>query len=156
MIDQFTIDKFREVLPGRVIFQGAFESGEFFETVEDNEYTYLLKITDDIFIKIRSSVSSLGIANETGEDSIRHWLVDKEQKPLGNKINGRWTTRVPGWEERLISNLRRLWKLVQKAGYCTKCGNPHSLYKIKNGTNKGKIMSRCNHCDSWKEILDET
>src|SRR6185437_1201047 len=66
------------------------------------EYTYLVTLGDTrpARILVRSSVDSTGWSRATGEDSIRVYVVDKDLKPLSGKAN-RWTTRLPGWQDRI-------------------------------------------------------
>jgi hypothetical protein len=118
------------------------------------EYCYLVTITDDIFIYIRSSIDGSGYSADTGEDSIRAYLVDKDCKPLGNKTQ-RWIQRILGWETRLSDMLRKLWNRAYQAGYCDKCNVPKVVNKVKDRKSKyyGKLFAICRQCnDGWKLI----
>jgi len=125
------------------------------------EYSYLIPIDDKVSIMVRSSISKSGTSADTGDDSIRAWLVTYETiekitgvvyrnfKPLGSKVS-EYTTRVPGWGKRLVSNensvVRTLWRWRKKAGDCKHCGTPQGVYKVKkNNQNKGRLFTKCNH-----------
>jgi hypothetical protein len=70
-------------------------------------------------IVVRSSIDRTGRAADSGQDSIRHWVEYNMQnglpggiwKPLA-KTGKAWTTRVPGWGERLTEALRELWQIA--------------------------------------------
>lgn len=112
-----------------------------------DEYTYLIRINKDIGIVIRSSIDASGLSANTGEDSIRCWLVDAESNPLGSKVS-KWITRIPGWQKRMTGNLRILWGMAIKAGYCPDCQIPKGVYKVKKQTaNKGRLFSKCRNED---------
>lgn len=151
MIEHFTKDYFESTLPGLIVTTEVEHlSGRFLCTFDKGEYQYDLKITDEILIRVRSSIGLSGFSATTGEDSIRHWLILKGGRPLSNKISGRWTTREKGWETRLKNNLRKMWKLVEKSGYCSTCGQPRVIRKVEK---KDKIFAFCDNCKSkWEEI----
>jgi hypothetical protein len=115
------------------------------------EYCYLITITDDIFIYIRSSIGRSGYSADTGEDSIRGYLVDKDCRILGNKTQ-KYIQRVAGWEKRLTDMLRTLWNRAYQAGYCEECGNPKHIFKSKK--NKG-LFAKCITCDSGWKLIEE-
>jgi hypothetical protein len=116
------------------------------------EECYQIPINDDIFIHIRSSIGTNGVAADTGQDSIRCWLVDGNGKPLGSKVN-KWTTRVTGWDKRLTEVLRTLWEWARKAGYCESCNVPMGVYKSKTKKNPDRIFSKCRECGTWGEWI---
>lgn len=127
-------------------FEKALPEGHWaYSGLINNEHTYLIRITDDIFITIRSSVDGSGYSADTGEDSIRAWLVDKNGSPLGSKTQ-KYVTRVKGWEIRLIDILRKLWMLVQESGYCENCKIPLFIFKSKTKNNRGKYFCKCSKC----------
>jgi len=111
------------------------------------EYTYLVTLGDTrpARILVRSSVDSTGWSRATGEDSIRVYVVDKDLKPLSGKAN-RWTTRLPGWQERMNEIIRFLAKMAIKIGPCPRCGE-HGLVRLnkvkKEGPNKGRWFLAC-------------
>jgi hypothetical protein len=143
-IDRFDKTTFEAALP--VVREGHENAGQrLWEELglEENEYTYWVKVTDTAFIKIRSSVRPNGVAAETGKDSIRIWLVDPDGKPLGNKIKSH-ISRVNGWEKRMTDALRELWKRHVAAGNCPRCGRAMGVWKVKkDGKNKGRLFAKC-------------
>ena len=144
-VESFTREEFESKLP-QIEWKHSFIQ---------NEHCYIIKITADIFIMVRSSIGSDGMSAGTGQDSIRAWLVDSELNPLGSKVS-KWTTRRPGWDERMIEVLRKLWSLAQFAGYCPDCRIPRGVWKVKKaGKNKGRIFSKCRQCDNHFEFMEE-
>lgn len=144
-VEIFSREQFEQALPvGYWAYSG----------LVNNEHTYSIQITPDIFITIRSSVDSSGYSADTGEDSIRAWLVDKDGQPLGSKIS-KYTTRLPGWGKRLLGVLRGLWHMAELSGYCPKCHQVRGVFKVKkSGPNKGRLFAKCEKCDTF-EWLEE-
>lgn len=111
------------------------------------EYTYLVSLGDKCPAKIlvRSSVDSTGFSRATGEDSIRVYVVDANRKPLSGKAN-RWTTRLPGWGERMNDIIRFLAVMAIKIKVCPNCAE-HGLLRLnkvkKEGPNKGRWFLAC-------------
>lgn len=139
-VEIFSQEQFEKALP-----QGYWKYAGFL----NGEHSYLIPITDDILIMVRSSVDSSGYSADTGEDSIRAWLVRSDGSPLGSKVS-KWTNRVPGWEERLLNVLRQLWEMAHRSGYCYKCGQPKGIYRVvKKGPNKGKLFAKCDKCNTF-------
>lgn len=144
-IDIFTQKEFEAALPA-----GYWEYTGFVE----GEHTYGIKVAEGICITIRSSVGRDGMSADTGEDSIRAWLIRCDGSPLGSKVS-KYTTRLPGWEKRLLEVLRALWGMAQKAGYCDKCHQPRGVFKVKKaGPTKGKLFAKCANCNTF-EWLEE-
>jgi hypothetical protein len=107
----------------------------------DGEYCYSVKIDDVSEIVVRSSIGRDGISAPTGKDSIRCFLVDNAGEPLGSKVS-RWTTRLPGWGERTLENIRILWRMRKAAGN-NKDGTPRPILKVKKeGPNKGRFFTK--------------
>lgn len=130
MIERFTKEQFEAALP---------KSGRFpiipLEIV-NGEYCWKM-IVGEVGIIIRSSIDSSRISARTGEDSIRVYLVDKQGRPLGSKIT-KWTTRKPGWQERLADLLRQFVKMILASG-ADKGGV--TIFKCKKeGANKGRFF----------------
>jgi len=144
----FSKQEFERAIPKQFVSIGMLKGEE----------CYLCKITDDIHIMLRSTVGASGYCKDTGEDSIRFWLVGNDLKPLGARISKR-VNRVPGWQERLIPRLRELWALAQKVGYCPDCKVPRKLFRVKKaGNNRGKLFATCKQCnkrDYWEIIEQE-
>ncbi|RJR12447.1 hypothetical protein C4588_02095 [Candidatus Parcubacteria bacterium] len=144
-IDTFTKQGFEKALP---------EGFWTYTGLMGGEHTYQIKITEDIFITVRSSVGPNGFSADTGMDSIRCWLVGSEGQPLGNKVQ-KYITRVSGWEGRLLENLRTLWGWAKWAGYCPECHIPLCIFKSKQPKSKGKIFKKCCQCDKHFKWLEE-
>lgn len=121
------------------------------------EYTYRVVGPDHtVSIEVRSSIGQDGKSAPSGKDSIRTWLVDaKTGGPLGSKVT-RWTTRLPGWQERLRDVLRTLWLWRLRAGDCPQCNKPKGMWKVKKeGANKSRPFAKCEHCGNGFVWLDE-
>jgi hypothetical protein len=139
-IERFTRDEFEAALPTHKETGDALWRGH---GLENGEYTYSIKVRDGVFIKIRSSIREDGRAAATGKDSIRAWLEDTHGKPLGHKAVA-FTTRLPGWQDRMTKVLRELWNRALTAGDCATCGKPRKIWKVKNGgKNHGRIFTKC-------------
>lgn len=111
--------------------------------IKGEEVYYVNTAQPDVFIMVRSSVrGATGWSADSGEDSIRCYLINKDGKPMGSKVN-RWTTRMPGWEKRLTEVLRTLYGWTIKSGRCA-CGEPKAIFKVKkSGSNKGRVFADC-------------
>lgn len=141
-IEQFTQAHFEECLPKhKQTNLPIFE----YKGIVQNEYIYLARIDSQVGILLRSSIDPrTGVARDTAKDSIRAMLVSLDNmQPLGSKAN-RWTTRLPGWGDRVKGILRTLWGWRLKSGDCPCCGQPLKVFKVKKaGANKGRIFARC-------------
>lgn len=152
-IERFTRETFEQALPVHK------DTGEpLWEPLGlvSGEYSYRIPINGGhVAIEVRSSIDNAGIAAESGSDSIRAWLLDTHTgKPLGSKVS-RWTTRLPGWEDRLTNVLRTLWQWRARAGDCPICKQPKGIYKVKKeGKNKGRPFAKCFSCDDGFAWLD--
>jgi hypothetical protein len=139
-IERFTKEKFEEALPRHR------ETGEPLfvpDGVKDGEYQYFLKVKEGVFICIRSSVRPDGVAADTGLDSIRAWLVDGIGRPLGSKVIS-YTTRCPGWQDRLTRILKELWARGNMVNPCPDCGKLMGIFKVKKeGKNRGRLFTKC-------------
>lgn len=140
MIDHFTKDDFEQALPkhkvtGQPLWQPA--------GLQAGEWCYKVPVSARIYILIRSSVHQAGYSANTSQDSIRLWPVDAStEQPAGSKAL-RWIDRKPGWQKRLLDNLRLLYGLIQLAGNCPTCGEPLYVYKAKQGRHKGEFFAKC-------------
>lgn len=119
--------------------------------IRGGEHAYLVLLPENnIGIEVRSSVHESGKSAETGQDSIRCWLVDRfSGQPMGSKI-GRWTTRLPGWGERTKEVIRQLWAMGTLLVPCPSCKASPTVdtrlrcFKVKKeGPNKGRLFLRC-------------
>ena len=112
-IEQFTKSQFEQALP-KVAWTHVFTQGEWVYYIPVFRQTSKDNVPTNKRIVVRSSVGRDGYAAGTGSDSIRHW-VEYQSKgrwwPL-TKDTKNYTTRVAGWEERLIAALRRLWQVA--------------------------------------------
>jgi hypothetical protein len=163
MIDTFTRQEFESALP---VHKVTGEPLWLHVGIAYGEHQYLIKIDEKVGILVNSSIGPSGVSAASGENSIRAWLVAYTQKlngvvtrPLGSKVN-RWTTRLPGWQDRLIYNdnsvVRTLWRWRKKAGDCAKCGDPKGVFRTKKpGPNKGRIFTKCLKCDGTFEWITE-
>lgn len=157
MVDKFTVEDFENALP---VDKNTHSPLWKRLGIINNEYCYLLPVDDQVGIMIRSSISRSGVSADSGEDSIRAWLVEYNEvekitgkkvlivgKSLGSKVS-RWTTRVTGWQDRLINNddsvIRTLWRWRKMAGDCSHCGKPKKVFKVnKHSANRGRIFAKC-------------
>jgi len=151
MIDEFTKDEFEQALNGMFPQYTPKNLGFI-----DGEYCFLLQITHNVGIYIRSSIGRDGYSATVGEDSIRVLLVQYEKLPtilqkeiyrteyLG-KAGGRWTTRIKGWQSRLKKVIQEMIDWINIAQYCPHCEDqPLHFFKVKKeGQNKGRIFATC-------------
>ena len=154
MIDRFTKEEFEASLPVHPVTR---EVRWTYAGFNGGEHVYRVKIDSRVFVEVRSSVGEDGISAGTGEDSIRAWLVREDGSPLGSKVS-RWTTRQPGWQERLRGVLNTLRDWRKSAGDCPVCGNPKKVFKVKAATshNKGRVFACCSDHErvSWTWLTD--
>lgn len=129
MIDHFTTQQFEDALPvNKKTGLPMWEYIGFF----GNERVYQIQVTADCFIRIRSSIDSSGVAKDSGDDSIRVYLMSYVGGSIvGKGILPEYITRVPGWEKRLSKKIRELWVLKSKIGQCPVCGQSLHLRKSK-------------------------
>jgi hypothetical protein len=151
MIQRYTRAEFEASLPKHKL------TGEPLSTplgLISREFCYLLPIAETgAGILIRSSVGQDGVCAETGEDSIRAYLVrTSDLSPLGPKLQ-RWVTRVPGWDRRLQNILRDLYKLGLHVQPCKRCGIMRGIVKIKKGKNSGRFALACRACPESFELI---
>lgn len=140
MIEHFTKEEFEAALPKHKTTGQALwtEAG-----LIDSEYCYQMPVTNRIYIMIRSSVHKAGYSADTAKDSIRFWPMDNlMHKPAGSK-SLRWVDRKPGWQQRLLDNLRILYGYIKAAGTCPDCGEPCYVFKAKQGKRKGQFFAKC-------------
>lgn len=151
-VDHFTRAQFEDAIPAPVWRHLG---------VVDGEHAYLIgPLPNGLHIHVRSSVDASGHSAECGEDSIRCWLVGPDaDAPWGSKVS-KWTTRVPGWPDRLANVLRELWKMALQCGRsCPQCGvqTPNKVFICRNGANKGRLFVKCANgetCRYFRWITD--
>jgi hypothetical protein len=139
MVDTFTRTEFEAALPaGRWMHAGIILG----------EHCYMVRVTGYIRIMIRSSIAEDGISRGSGEDSIRLMLIDIEGQPVAPKFK-RWTTRVPGWQERMLEHLRFMWRVAQRIGHCEHCNSPRKMFRVLTNAkgNRGRYFLKCDNCD---------
>lgn len=155
--ERFTKQEFEEVL----LRATAEEDLEILERgLVGSEWRYQIVANDlgtagKVLIEIASSVGSSGVADATGENSIRLWLTDGKGLPLGSKIS-RWVTRVSGWDRRLEDQIDRMIGMAQAIQFCTKCRSLEKIFIVKKeGPNKGRLFVKC-ECPKSFTWLDES
>jgi hypothetical protein len=129
MIERFSKRQFEDALPvNKKTGEKMWIETGFYE----GEYTYNIPIfigQKRIAIMIRSSIDQTGYAKDTGEDSIRLYFT-KSGHPHGSKLSC-YITRVKGWQDRLIKQLRIMYKRGMALELCPFCGEPKAMYKSK-------------------------
>lgn len=119
-----------------------------------SEYCWLLPVTEQTGILIRSSIDHSGKSGGLGEDSIRLYptmcrSVYSQGKmvwsyDLFGSADVRWVTRMKGWEKRLQDSIQKLAALLETAGECSQCGKPRMILKVKKeGENHGRWFAKC-------------
>jgi hypothetical protein len=152
MIERFTREQFEEALAG---FAPQFE----YVGAQDNEECYIVPVNALARIFIRSSVNPFsGIAEDTGDDSIRLWIQvyrpffknasELRWQACGKKVDA-WTTRIPGWEGRMEKKFRTLWERAaqvhKQAPVCPDCGRAPWVSFSKSEKNPNRPYASCNH-----------
>lgn len=102
-------------------------------------------------IEVRSSVHANGTSAGCGEDSIRLLLLSSDNQLIASKHN-RWVTRVKGWQDRLLEQLRFMARLGNRLHKC-QCGCNQVTFKVKKaGPNQGRFFITCSDrdCDKTK------
>lgn len=85
------------------------------------EHCYKIRVNERVSILIRSSIEKDGYAADTGENSIRLWLVNStDNKPLAKSVDA-YTQRVIGWEARLKEKIREVYNTGVSMVNCPKC-----------------------------------
>lgn len=121
----------------------------------DGEHCYAVPVRPGVIIFVRSSIRSDGLAADVAADSIRCWLASgPDGKALSSK-NARWITRVNGWEARLTSTLRVLWRLGSKLEICPTCGDMMHALKSKSEANTGRWYRKCLTCNRFDRWLPD-
>ena len=149
-VEIFTKQQFEAFLPVNKV-TGALlwvETG-----LKKGEYTYKIPVTDVCSIEVRSSVRSNGRSADTGEDSIRAWLVGPDSTPVGSKVQA-YVNRVTGWQVRMVDMLRKLYKMGCHVTVCPRCSKVKQIFKVKKkGPTKGNLFVKCECPGSFKWII---
>jgi DNA helicase-2/ATP-dependent DNA helicase PcrA len=124
--------------------------------VVGGEYRYAVnvQIHPVVNIYINSSVDWTGYAADTGENSIRMWIVDQDGNPLGSKTQN-YVTRVPGWEGRMASALESTIERAKALGICSQCGATEKIFAAKTGSWKGRLYIKCMDCNTFRWYEEE-
>lgn len=146
-VDTFDIEYFESVLPKRISDDKPLWEREDVPALNGGEVTYRIRMGDPqgVHIRLRSSINaSTGLSDPTGQNSIRMWLADDHNRPLGHKID-EYTTRLPGWEKRMWSKFNKLRNLRREAGDCDVCGHPRYIWKVKKADSefRGQRFAKC-------------
>jgi len=129
MIERFSKEQFEGALP---VNKNTGEKMWIETGFYEGEYSYNIPIfigEKRIALMIRSSIDKTGYARSTGEDSIRLYFT-KNGLPHGSKLSC-YITRVKGWQERLIKQLRIMYKRGMSLRICPFCGEPKAMFKSK-------------------------
>lgn len=155
-IERFTLSEFECALPKRKpIGDEPAKSMANYVGLVQGEHCFILQPYDNIPVGlfIRSSVDISGVAADTGEDSIRVlWcaLDSKGYSIIGNKAKA-YTTRVKGWESRLLALLRKLTAGIRFCRPCPKCGTRLTPFTTKKGDNAGRVFVTCGRCKNGEK-----
>jgi hypothetical protein len=150
-IDHFTREQFEAALPPN-LYQCM--------GVVNGEWTYFMSVTRNlanlstVSISIRSSVGPDDQSAAVGEDSIRLWLIDMSGKPVAGKLT-KYITRVKGWEKRMVTQLRTLYKIGLSLKPCPTCGELRHAFTAGKGKdsmakpeNVGRLFQKCCRVDA--------
>lgn len=141
-IDRFTKADFEKALPANAWKSLGIIKGE---------ETYIVipsGIMAGYGIMVRSSVGESGIADDCGEDSIRVIFARQEGETwrmIGNKAKA-YTTRVNGWQRRLMESLQAAKAHLTRVRQCPQCQAQNLLpFVSKKGKaeNKGRGFVSC-------------
>jgi len=148
MIERFTLDEFKQALPDDSIDVG----------IVGGEHVFEVPLTNAKLI-IRSSIGPSGIADSTGENSIRILLMDlngdfviSEKAKLLNYV-----TRTPGWKARMYEKIENMVGILDQLDLCATCGKLLRVNIVQNPKSKhvGKLFASCrkySHDNGWKVI----
>lgn len=157
-IERYSKAQFEAALPIHKVTRQPLWAGR---GLVDGEQVYDVTVSRFARIVVRSSIDGSGFAADTGEDSIRLWVeVQREDSSWQalKKLDA-YTTRVPGWAERMTEKMRALWavaaKIRQPVPTCVRCGGRHTAWITKDGVNAGRPASKCFTCSSGFRWLDE-
>ncbi len=118
----------------------------------DGEYTFRVSLDGQSGLMIRSTVNAQGFSRPSSKDSIRVWLVDNNDKPLGSKIK-RGINRTKGWQNRLNDKMIYLTVRRELVGDCLECDKPIGAFKLKK--DKNNLLAKCWDCNNSLGLLSE-
>lgn len=130
--EQFTLDEFKNALAD---YQPEYRGLIY------KEHSFLIKLDQLFFLSIRSSIGESGVADSTGQDSIRIIPVSPDGKALGSQA---MITRVKGWDIRLKDRIEWFKRMRTQYGNCRVCKQPLPILQVsKDGATKGKWFTMC-------------
>lgn len=145
-IDHFDLERFKAALPRQAVYVG----------MDKGEETFSIPLGKAKLL-IRSSIGSAGVADATGDNSIRLILVNiQTDRSIGGKADT-YTQRTSGWESRLKEKIEYMISLRQQALDCPECGQPLGIWTVqKPGANNGRLFASCSDRShkSFKWISD--
>ena len=157
-IDRFDTGRFEGALPKhKQTGQNLWK----FLGMQSGERVYVVPAGEFARVLVRSSIDESGYAAESGNDSIRLWLeirVDGSWKAM--KKMDSYTTRVKGWEGRMVDKMRELYTLGIKVKReilgCEECDNKKLItwFVKKEGANLNRPMAKCPQCGHlmWLDV----
>lgn len=147
-VEIFTRDTFEEVI-------NRLKDG-WTRTFSGGEYRYSVAFGRNAKIHVDSSIGGDGFAMRSGENSIRVW-GEYHGRPLKKSV--RWTTRLPGWEDRLRVRISDICKIINDLDYSPKCPQCGSAMVLRSGVH-GKFYGclrfpKCRGTRNYEEKLPE-
>lgn len=147
-IDRFSLEDFSKALPAKATHLG----------MEKGEHVFAVQLTQYCRLYVRSSIGESGIAGDTGEDSIRiiYQLYQGESWRSVGKGDGKWITRVPGWQRRLEEALVGMSESPAQwvPELCGKCGKGGVFVALsKSEKNPNRPFAKHDAC-GWFTWLD--
>lgn len=132
MVEIFTKAEFERVL-------GTIADWKSLGEVQHNEAYEIDFGNEDARILVYSSIDKTGRSRQSGEDSIRIWLVTPDHRPIGGKTQSH-VKRTKSWRESLRRVIREVANLGRWIQPCPKCGQMLGL-KVK----KQQVFVFCPH-----------
>jgi superfamily I DNA/RNA helicase len=137
-IDRFDTQRFEAALPRKKSGDTLWD----FAGMVDGERMYVVYAGPFARVVVRSSIDESGYAAEAGEDSIRLWLeiMTSAGQFRGVKKLDSWTTRVNGWEDRMVDKMRELYRYGIKVKRTIPAGC--QFWFVKKGPNEGRPCAK--------------
>jgi hypothetical protein len=154
VIDRFTRAQFEAILPvHKDTGENLWRPG----VLIMGEYTYrILTANPDVEIEVRSSVGPDEVAYGAGKNSIRCYMLSTGRFPhaVAPKLE-KFIKRTPGWDERLLEDLRFFYKMSKRLKRCPTCKRLMRIINYEDGY--ALVCSgRINHIDfkHYFKVLD--
>lgn len=146
LIDRFSKSEFESALPADLWASRGISGREFVYAVP----VLGSRLNDgELEIRIHSSVNvHSNVADGTGKNSIRIYLFSPKFDVSLGKAYGKYITRIPGWQWRMLEQLRKLYGRGQESRRCA-CGELSAVYTAKTAKNKGRKFYKCIACGEW-------